>query len=186
MSIKRKNCKCSDNCRLWPTIGYAGFNVSHAPIEVKEKKAIKKKQPTKKPIIGIDKSQLSKLADKVFADYIKRRDSDINGNIICVCCKDNFNLLDKTPDGNPVVNVLHFVVRTVYSRRYDPDYCYAGCCYCNLKMHLDPEGKEYSNYKSMLVSKFGLPAVEKVERERHLITKLSESDLNEVIEKYKK
>lgn len=37
--IKRKNCKCSEGCKLWPTVGYGGYNVAHHPDPtLKEKK----------------------------------------------------------------------------------------------------------------------------------------------------
>jgi len=29
--IKRKNCKCSPGCKLWPTVGYGGYNADHHP-----------------------------------------------------------------------------------------------------------------------------------------------------------
>jgi 5-methylcytosine-specific restriction endonuclease McrA len=46
--IKRKKCKCSDNCKLYPTLGYSGFNFTHAPEELKEKIGGKKELQQKK------------------------------------------------------------------------------------------------------------------------------------------
>jgi hypothetical protein len=36
-SIVRKKCKCSPDCKLWPSLGYAGYAMSHAPQELKDK-----------------------------------------------------------------------------------------------------------------------------------------------------
>lgn len=36
-TIAKKKCKCSPDCKKYPTLGYNGFNFSCAPEEIKEK-----------------------------------------------------------------------------------------------------------------------------------------------------
>lgn len=181
--LKKKKCKCSPDCSLWPTLGFGGYNYNHAPQEIKDKKNEKKKQKPK-PIFGIDKAQKLKLADKLFGDFIKKRDSDKFGQVKCPCCNNLYSMNDRTGDNQAVVQILHFVSRTNYQYRYSEDFCYAGCCYCNLNNYLDAKGKEYQNYKNMLVQKLGLAEVEKAERSKYDVNKLPESYLDEIIEKY--
>ena len=47
-TIKRKTCKCSESCKLMPTISYAGYNINHAPVEIKEKLQSKNKEAQKR------------------------------------------------------------------------------------------------------------------------------------------
>lgn len=35
-SIHKRKCKCSEDCKLMPSISYAGYNRSHAPEKIKE------------------------------------------------------------------------------------------------------------------------------------------------------
>jgi len=42
-SIAKKRCKCSIVCDKFPTIGYGGYNIYHAPDEMKEKIKLKAK-----------------------------------------------------------------------------------------------------------------------------------------------
>lgn len=44
MSIQRKKCKCSPDCNMWPTLGFAGYFEGHAPAEVKEAKKNRKER----------------------------------------------------------------------------------------------------------------------------------------------
>jgi hypothetical protein len=127
------------------------------------------------------------MADKLFGDYIKTRDIDKGGNIVCPCCKLSYNIYDKTNDGSGyIVQPLHFVSRSVYRLRFDERQVYAGCCYCNLKMHLHPEGEAVKNYQDMLVDKLGIVEVMRMVAQKRTVNKLSVEDLKEVIQKYKK
>ena len=42
-SIKRKHCKCSDDCKMYPTFGFAGYFSLHAPVEIKDKVSNRRK-----------------------------------------------------------------------------------------------------------------------------------------------
>jgi len=138
-----------------------------------------------------DKGELLALADKLFSQYIKKRDADSLGNVTCVCCKLTFNVKDKVPDGRSggdkmmhVVQPLHFVSRSIYSLRWEENQVFCGCCYCNLGMHIEPEGKEYKSYRSFLVDALGEDKVKWMELQKREINKLSAGDLQMVISKY--
>ena len=129
------------------------------------------------------KSELLKLADKVFGDWIKNRDTK-NGKITCVCCKEEYFPDAVDSNGKAVIQPLHFVSRGVYDLRFDADNVHAGCCYCNLKQHLNPKGLEYQRYRKFLVNKLGETAVAEMELVKRKINKIEESQLKTVIEYY--
>lgn len=58
-SIIQKRCKCSPDCTLWPTLGYAGYNVSHAPESMIEEK---KQKHRKRQALIQDGTSIRKLA----------------------------------------------------------------------------------------------------------------------------
>ena len=142
----------------------------------------------------IDKSQTLSIADRIFGDWIKCRDTvkviDENtgeavDGIICPCCKRAFSFDSKDADGKKIIQLLHFVSRGVYSLRFDEDNCFAGDSYCNLQMHLKPTGREYINYRNFLVRKFGEPAVAEMELKKRDINRIEISQLHNIIDHYK-
>lgn len=194
-SIKRKSCKCG--CGKNPTMSCSGYNYNCLPSELKEKLGTKrdlqkKAKAARNRVSNLlnkdseaEKTKLLAMADKLFGDFIKFRDSDLNGSITCICCGFPFNLKDKALDGTYVVQPLHFVSRSVYSLRFDERQVYAGCCYCNLQMYLHPTGKEVQSYQDKLVDKFGIVEVMRMVEQKRRINKLTIEDLKEVISKYK-
>ena len=196
-SIQRKKCKCSTDCKLWPSLGYAGYASSHAPKDVIDKVGSKKQvaqrnKNARNKVSNLlhkdseaDKTKLLAMADKLFGDFIKKRDSDANGNICCVGCGLSFNLADKAADGTYVVQPLHFVSRSVYSLRFDERQVFAGCQYCNLSMHLHPEGEVVKHYQDKLVEDLGIVEVMRMVAQKRNINKLTVEDLKDIIAKYK-
>jgi len=63
-SIKRKKCKCSEFCDKYPTLGWNGYFMGHAPQELKEKQT--KKQVEKRNKANI--SKISRLVHEVAND----------------------------------------------------------------------------------------------------------------------
>lgn len=140
------------------------------------------------------KSELLKEADKVFGDWIKKRDTfhvvdnenqEEYDAVKCPCCKKVFGVDDVDGDGKKIVQPLHFVSRGVYDLRHDADNCFAGDAFCNLKMHLNPKGKEYVIYRRFMVDKFGEEAVVEMERKKRDINKITEQQLRNIIDHYK-
>lgn len=199
-SIVRKGCKCG--CGKYPTMGFQGFNADCRP-DLKEA-AIKKQKDrnalrsdlahVRKLAVEVDgakapkdyksKSELLREADRLFADFIKERDTDKNGFVYCPCCKGKFKADAVDSDGNKIINCMHFVDRDVYSLRYDEDAAHAGHAGCNKNQHYQPSGIEYQNFKLFLEEKFGTHAVHEMELQKRKINKISEQDLKYVIEYY--
>jgi hypothetical protein len=204
-TIKIKKCKCSEDCDKYPTMGYAGYYYSHAPDVIKEKiSELRESKLAQKKIRQLEyvskakrnipekiekpfklRSELLAIADSSFSRYIRKRDSDEKGFIKCICCKNRFSLLDKDDDNMPIVQALHFLKRGTYTRRFDENWVYAGCSRCNQKMHFDPQGKEYIAYRKFLCDKFGEDVVNEVEKEVRTVNKISESEIRDIILKYK-
>jgi hypothetical protein len=190
-TIVQKRCKCSPECDKYPTLGYKGYFIHHFPGEIKKQYKNSRAQLSKisrelhKVTREKTKSDYLKIADILFGNWIKKRDSDSNKFITCVCCNGTFNLKDKDASGNYIVQCMHFVPRGTYSLRFDEINCHAGCSYCNLDMHLNPEGLAYKRYRRYLVESLGEDHVKEMEEQKRNINKLTESELRIIIEKYK-
>lgn len=194
-SIKRKKCK--GECGRYPMLGLNGWCYKCCPDEIKEKVGTKRDIAKRnknarnrtsnllKKDSDADKASLLIMADKVFGDFIKLRDSNEQGIIICVGCGLPFHLKDKASDGSSMVQVLHYIVRSVYSLRFSEFNAACGCGICNLDMHLFPDGQATQNYRKKLVNTIGEMKVIQMEEARRSINKLTVEDLKEVIEKYK-
>ena len=197
-TLMQKKCKCSEDCEKYPTLGYKGFYIHHFPGEIKKqiksnksvtsrlsKRLHEVQTELKKFSKEKTKSDFLKVADILFGAFIKRRDSDSKGNVNCVCCGGTFNIKDKTSEGDMVVQAMHFVSRGTYSLRFDEINVHAGCCHCNLQMHLESNGLAFQRFRRFLVDAVGEEQVKQMEEEKHKIYKLSESDLITIIDKYK-
>lgn len=185
-TLKVKKCKCSKECSAYPTIGYKGYNIAHFPDNIEKKKALDKPHPSDDKTRSITKSNYLRLADIAFGNWIKKRDSDSNGNVDCICCGRTYNLKDKNESNEKVIQALHFVPRGVYSLRFSEINVHAGCSFCNLLMHVFPDGHQYKVYKEYLINSVGEDVVREMEAEKRNINKITENDLKTIIKKYKK
>jgi hypothetical protein len=52
-------------------------------------------------------------------------------------------------------------------------------------MHLEPTGIAYQRYRSFLIDAIGLDEVQKMEEEKNKIGKITKSDIEFIINKYK-
>lgn len=190
-TIVQKKCKCSEDCDKYPTLGYKGYFIHHFPGEIKKQKRVTRNKLSEisRKLHEVSRTKLRsdylKIADVVFGNWIKKRDADSGGNITCMCCLKTFNLKDKTEAGDYIVQCMHFVPRSVYTYRYSEINCHSGCSYCNLDMHLHPDGIAYKRYRNYLVSCVGEEEVVKMEDNKRHINKLTESDLKTIIDNYK-
>jgi hypothetical protein len=193
-SIAKKKCK--GECGRYPVLGLNGWCYKCVPEDIKERVGTKRDVAKRNKAARnrttsllskdneADKSKLLSLADKLFGDFIKLRDSNEQGVIICVGCGLPFHLKDKCGDGSAMVNVLHYVVRSVYSLRFSELNAACGCAMCNFQMHLFPDGEAGINYRNRLINTIGEMKVIQMEEKRRVINKLSVEDLKEVIQKY--
>lgn len=148
---------------------------------------------------GKSKSELLKLADKLFSEFVINRDKDANGNINCVCCGEPFNveqtnnvyydkLGDKdranNPRGDKIVQNLHFIQRGVYSLRFDEFNCHAGCSYCNFDMFHVKDGRAFKQYREYMVAQYGEEYVAEMEVAHRKINRIETVMLKTVIELY--
>lgn len=207
-SIIPKYCCCSEGCRLYPSIGYKGYNEAHAPEELRQEKISRLKERAKKKNASIKagralrvlavtddgnremaekhktKSELLREADRLFSQFIRNRDADKNGNIACVCCGKIYNLEQVDKEGKKIVQPLHFIDRGVYSLRFDEDNCHAGCSYCNLDMFLNKNGFAYRRYLEFMNMTYGEEMVAEMTLAHRKINKITEQQLRTVIEHY--
>ena len=189
---------CKGNCGNYPTIGCQGWCVNCRPDlkqkildKVKKRNALKKDSgkvrsiaiEVKPPKGYKTKSELLKEADRLFANFIKNRDKDKNGQATCPCCGKDV-LVEVNGKFNPDCNILHFVDRDVYSLRFDEDNAAAGHSWCNRNQHFAPKGIEYQNFRNHLVSKFGEAAIAEMEVQHRKINRIEESQLKTIIEHY--
>jgi len=130
------------------------------------------------------KSELLATADKLFGNYVKKRDADSGGFIICPCCCKRFNLEDKDSSGNKIVQPLHFVSRKIYNHRFNEQQVWSGDSFCNLDMHLNPKGKAYQGYRRFMVNLLGEEEVAELEVAHRKINRIEEQQLKTVIEHY--
>lgn len=131
-----------------------------------------------------NRSTLLQRADNVFREWVFARDRDLLNNIICPCCGQKFNLDAVDDNGERIVQPLHYVSRSVYSLRFDPDNVFSGCKYDNLKMHLELTGQAQQNYRKFLVNKLGETAVKEMEEQKRKLHKMDNSQLKVIIEHY--
>lgn len=113
---------------------------------------------------------LVKALDKEFSLFIRKRDQDVRGGL-CVfpgCPK-------------PIQNCFHIITRAKYSVRWDPANAVASCTGCNMSMEYNP-----NPYILWYIARNGLPAYEDLVRRSNIITKKSNSDLEEMLEEFRR
>lgn len=107
-------------------------------------------------------SRARETLDRVFSIYIRRRDCR-NGQGRCISC------------GRPIrfetCDAGHYIPRTHTATRWNVRNVHAQCRACNRMKDGNAEA-----YRRGLIERYGLPVVEKLERERHATVKLTEND----------
>lgn len=89
-AIRKKRCKCSPDCKLYPTLGYEGFAFKHTPEEVLEKVGSKRKLANKKKnarlsaAFKIRKDAYSEDKEKLHLWHLARR-YEAKGICSCGC-----------------------------------------------------------------------------------------------------
>jgi len=110
--------------------------------------------------------------DRIFSEFIRRRDADENGLIRCISCGKVVFWKDS--------DCGHYINRKHNSTRYDEQNCNAQCRSCN---RFD-EGN-MSGYRRGLISKYGEKEVELLEIKKFNTCKLGNFELNTLINLYK-
>jgi 5-methylcytosine-specific restriction endonuclease McrA len=125
-------------------------------------KVKKEKKVAKKSV-----SKLKKQADKVFSEYIRRRD-----NGVCATCG-TVRQWKEMQNG-------HYVSRSHNSLRYDERNCNTQCVACNMfkKGAMD-------EYALFIIRKYGIDTLHELKRLKNEIKQFTVVQLEELIKKYK-
>nr|DAZ32099.1 MAG TPA: NinG recombination protein [Caudoviricetes sp.] len=117
-------------------------------------------------------SRAREILDRVFSIYIRRRDCR-DGTGRCISC------------GRPITfttcDAGHYIPRTHTATRWNELNCHSQCIICNRLKH-----GNLAAYRAALVQKYGLPAVEELERSKHSVFKMSRSEMSDKINYYKR
>lgn len=98
-----------------------GLCTSHYWLGVRMKSV--QKQEAKELSQDEDLQTLVNDLDIVFSRYIRLRDADLYGNIICYCCGDKVNW--------KLSDAMHFIPRAHMYTRFMEENVHAGCQKCN-------------------------------------------------------
>jgi|SRR3990167_1460516 len=116
-------------------------------------------------------STLVKKLDKIFSEYIRRRDSK-DGVARCVTCGKYENWKE--------IDCGHFVSRDKKSTRWNEKNCHPQCKSCN-RFH---EGRK-DEYALFLIRKYGQGILEELNKNKWMPFKLDTLWLQEMIKEYK-
>lgn len=138
-SLQRKLCKCSLGCTYMPSIGYAGFHISHAPKEVTD--AVDERKKRKSAI----KKTVSKLRNEEYAEgnydeaerqYLIHDLDYVHSRIVRMTAADaRTGLAECFTCGRKqhwtLCQLSHFVPRANTLTRWDFKANRCSCKYCN-------------------------------------------------------
>ena len=120
-------------------------------------------------------SKLKKKLDKLFSEYIRRRDSDYKGNCKCISCG------KEAPAFGGSIHAGHLFSRRYLSTRYDEKNVNAQCNYCNTFLN----GNQIKAARGV-EKKWGKGTVKELEDRIHVTVKLTRVDYLEAIENIKR
>lgn len=116
-------------------------------------------------------SSLVKEADKVFSEYIRKRDTK-DGRINCFICGSSLTFAQ--------ADAMHFIDRDQMAVRFDEVNVNAGCKDCN---RFDPLHK--TKYENMMILNYGFPAIDRLHMKSRSLAKFTRFELGEIIDEYK-
>ena len=122
----------------------------------------------KKPSLSALESKL----DRIFSEYIRRRDADQGGTVRCVTCPRLLFWRD--------AHAGHFIKRQHRSVRWDERNVAAQCPADNVY-----KGGCQDEFAAHIIEKHGQEVFAELIRKKHEVCKHTRSDLEELIESYK-
>tara|TARA_R100000700_G_scaffold8863_1_gene12876 strand:- start:1759 stop:2157 length:399 start_codon:yes stop_codon:yes gene_type:complete len=120
-------------------------------------------------------SKLKAKLDKLFSEYIRKRDSDHRGVCKCISCG------KEAPAFGGSMHAGHLFSRRFLSIRYDPKNVNSQCSYCNTFLN----GNQLKAARGV-EKKWGEGTVAELESRMHTTVKLSRIDYEEAIENIKR
>ena len=112
------------------------------------------------------------VLDRIFSEYIRRRDADENGYIKCISCG-HIVRWENSDAG-------HYYNRSINSLRYDEKNVNAQCRHCNRFLEGNIQG-----YRKGLIKKYGSDAVKMLDIKRFNICKLGIFEIEILKKEYK-
>lgn len=176
--MKKKKCK---NCKKdFTPKQLNGINVSkycnncrRKRETLKKKAQIEKAKLRKKIKKENNIPRLKKELDRVFSLYIRQRDADKDGFVVCPCCGTRIEWKSSQN--------MHYVGRANMNTRYDEDNCWAGCMSCNVF-----KNGNYPAYTNFLLNRFGEKWLKDLIRKGTKSRKFTSQELKDLIQYYKK
>lgn len=110
------------------------------------------------------------LLDKKFSEYIRLRDSNLYGFVVCPLCGKKMRWRE--------AQNMHFISRSKIKYRRDEENCFAGCVWCNVFLKWN-----YIVYTRFMQKKFGIDKIDQMIADSE-ITKISTPTIQEMIEMY--
>ena len=120
-------------------------------------------------------SKLKAKLDKLFSEYIRKRDSDHRGMCKCISCG------KEAPAFGGSTHAGHLFSRRFLSIRFDPKNVNSQCAYCNTFLN----GNQLKAARGV-DAKWGEGTVAELESRMHTTVKLSRVDYEEAIENIKR
>lgn len=145
------------------------YNTQEGKKILKGTSSHKKKKQKKKPLQG--RKQKINLADRYFSRYIRLKYSH-EGKCKCATCSANYEI--RFMDNG------HFISRGNFSTRYQEDNCRPQCKKCNYYKH-----GEHAKFRDKLIEEIGIDRVEQLEQLGRKSEKLTNDQLDEIIETYR-
>jgi len=118
---------------------------------------------------NLSRKQLKNKLDRVFSLFIRIRDCNDKGIVVCPLCGKKIKWNDL------VCQCMHFVKRFILKYRYAEENCYAGCSGCNVFLN-----GNYQVYTLFMIKKFWLEKVENMLNDKQ-IYKVHDYELEEMI-----
>jgi hypothetical protein len=130
--------------------------------------------------------ELESEADEAVRQAMRKKYATIDGIIDCFTCASRAYIEDKIdpedPQSLPVMQVGHFIKRSVKSLRWNLPHNIRPQCYlCNTLMHKEPAGKVFIEYRRKLILDIGEPVVLEMEQAHRRVFSPSRADLIELI-----
>jgi len=119
-------------------------------------------------------SKLKAKLDKLFSEYIRKRDSDYSGNCICISCG------KEQPAFGGSTHAGHFMSRRHMATRWDEKNVNSQCSYCNTFLN----GNQY-RASIGIDKKWGEGTAKELEQRANTTVKVSRVDYEEAIENIK-
>ena len=117
-------------------------------------------------------SKLKKKLDKLFSEYIRRRNADHLGRVKCFTCGVEKHWKEQQAG--------HFQSRSQHSTRWDEVNVQVQCVKCNMYK----QGEQYK-FGMYLDQRFGDGTAADLENRAKIIVKVNRVDYEEAIERYK-